>query len=234
MELDFIKEMFDAIAPRYDFLNRLLSLRQDIYWRRVMISALNLSDNDTVLDVACGTGDVMIEVINQKENQTRVIGVDFAPEMLRLARTKLNAKNMGADIPLIAGNGLHLPFSSNTFDAITIAFGIRNIMDRETALKGFFDRLKPGGSLAVLELATPRHKLFLALYLFYFSRILPLIGSFFSKHIKAYTYLPESVINFPPPEEFANIMKQAGFKKIKWRRMTMGIATVHIGYKPGP
>lgn len=233
MELDFIKEMFDAIAPRYDLLNRLLSLRQDIYWRRVMISALNLSDGDTILDVACGTGDVMIEVMNQKKNQTRMIGIDFAPEMLKLARPKLNAKNLHADVPLIAGNGLHLPFASNTFDAITIAFGIRNIMDRETALSGFFDRLKPGGSLAVLELATPRHKLFLALYLFYFSRILPLIGSFFSKNIKAYTYLPESVIHFPPPEEFAKIMKRVGFTKIKWRCMTMGIATVHIGHKPG-
>ncbi len=244
MELDFIKEMFNAIAPRYDFLNRLLSLRQDVYWRRVMISALNLTNQDIILDVACGTGDVMIEIIDRNPNQKQVIGVDFAPEMLKLASNKLTQKNTGRNthqsihrnihksIQLIAGNGLHLPFSSNTFDAITIAFGIRNIMDRESALTCFFNCLKPGGALAVLELATPKNKFFLSLYLFYFKRILPLIGSFFSKQINAYTYLPESVINFPAADEFAAIMKQAGFTGIKWQSLTMGIATLFIGYKP--
>jgi len=245
MELDFIKEMFNAIAPRYDFLNRLLSLRQDVYWRRVMISSLNLTDQDIILDVACGTGDVMIEIIDQSPNQKQVIGVDFAPQMLKLASNKLASKNVGQNIDqsihqnihqsiqLLAGNGLHLPFAANTFDAITIAFGIRNIMDRKSALTCFFNCLKPGGALAVLELATPKHPLFLSLYLFYFKRILPIIGAFFSKQINAYTYLPESVINFPPADKFAAIMKQAGFRDIKWQSLTMGIATVFIGYKPG-
>lgn len=236
MELDFIKEMFNAIAPRYDFLNRLLSLRQDVCWRRVMISALNLTDQDIVLDVACGTGDVMIEIIDQNPNQKQVIGVDFAPQMLKLAWNKLALNNMSQSlhqsIQLLAGNGLYLPFASNTFDAITIAFGIRNIMDRKSALTCFFNCLKPGGALAVLELATPKHPLFLSLYLFYFKRILPIIGAFFSKQINAYTYLPASVINFPAANEFAAIMKQAGFRNIKWRSLTMGIATVFIGYKP--
>jgi len=240
MELDFIKEMFNAIAPRYDFLNRLLSLRQDVYWRRVMILALNLTNQDIILDVACGTGDVMIEIIDQKPNQKQVIGVDFAPEMLKLARNKLSTKNISQkvrqnihqNIKLLAGNGLHLPFSPNTFDAITIAFGIRNIMDRKSALTCFFNCLKPGGAIAVLELATPKNKFFLSLYLLYFSRILPIIGAFFSKQMNAYTYLPKSVINFPPADEFSAIMKQAGFRNIKWRNLTLGIATVFIGYKP--
>lgn len=245
MELGFIKEMFNTIAPRYDFLNRLLSLRQDIYWRRVMISALNLTDQDIILDVACGTGDVIIEIIDQNPNQKQVIGVDFAPEMLKLARRKLNTKNIGQtvhqsihqnihhNIQLIAGNGLHLPLPANTFDAVTIAFGIRNIMGRKSALTCFFNCLKPGGALAVLELATPKNKFFLSLYLLYFSRILPMIGAFFSKQMNAYTYLPASVINFPPADKFAAIMKQAGFTGIKWRSLTLGIATVFIGYKPG-
>ena len=232
MELDFIKEMFDSIAPRYDFLNRLLSLRQDVYWRRTMITALDLPDNAAVLDIACGTGDVLIEILNRTGNQQLVVGADFAPEMLKIANTKLLKGDFSPKTQLIAGNALYLPFAANTFDAITIAFGIRNIMDRKLALIRFFDCLKPGGKVAVLELATPKNKFFLSLYLFYFSRILPIIGSFFSKHLKAYDYLPASVINFPPPDKFSAIMKQAGFGGIKWRRLTMGIATVHIGQKP--
>lgn len=232
MELDFIKEMFDAIAPRYDFLNRLLSLRQDVYWRRTMITALDLPDNAAVLDVACGTGDVLIEIMRRGGKQKRIVGTDFAPEMLKLAKIKLLRENFSPGIDLVAGNGLHLPFAPDTFDAVTIAFGIRNIMDRKAALSCFFDCLKPGGRVAVLELATPRNKFFLSFYLFYFARILPLIGAFFSKHLKAYDYLPKSVINFPPPDEFAAIMKQAGFTDIKWRGLSLGIATVHIGRKP--
>lgn len=232
MELDFIKEMFNSIAPRYDFLNRLLSLRQDIYWRRTMITALNLPNNTAILDVACGTGDVLIEIFHQTNNQKLIIGADFAPEMLKVANTKLLKGDFSPKVQLIAGDGLHLPFAAHTFDAVTIAFGIRNIIDRKSALVSFFDCLKPGGKVAVLELATPANKFFLSLYLFYFSRILPIIGAFFSKHLKAYDYLPASVINFPPPAEFAAIMKQAGFEGIIWRRLTMGIATVHIGQKP--
>jgi len=232
MELDFIKEMFDSIAPRYDFLNRLLSLRQDVYWRRTMITALDLPENMTVLVVACGTGDVLIEILNRTRSPRLIVGVDFAPGMLKLAKTKLYHSDIGSSVQLIAGNALHLPFARRSFDAVTIAFGIRNIMDRESALKSFFNCLKPGGKVAVLELATPANKFLLSLYLFYFSRILPLIGAFFSKHLKAYNYLPASVINFPPPDQFAAIMRQAGFCEIKWRRLTMGIATVHIGQKP--
>jgi demethylmenaquinone methyltransferase/2-methoxy-6-polyprenyl-1,4-benzoquinol methylase len=232
MELEFIKEMFDAIAPRYDFLNRLLSLRQDVYWRRTMITALRLPQNAAVLDVACGTGDVLVEISEQRPDQGLIIGTDFAPRMLDLAKDKLIRKGLDTRVHLLAGNGLHLPFLAGTFDAVTIAFGIRNIMDRESALAGFFDCLKPGGKLAVLELATPGHPFFLSLYMFYFSRILPFIGAFFSRHMKAYNYLPTSVLNFPQPKEFAAIMKETGFSGIKWRRLTFGIATIFIGQKP--
>jgi len=234
MELEFIKEMFDAIAPRYDFLNRLLSLRQDVYWRRTMITALRLPQNAAVLDVACGTGDVLVEISEQRPDQGLIIGADFAPRMLILAKSKLIRKGLDTRVHLLAGNGLHLPFPAASFDAVTIAFGIRNIMDRESALAGFFDCLKPGGKLAVLELATPGHPFFLSLYMFYFSQILPLIGTFFSRHLKAYNYLPASVLNFPKPKNFAAIMKETGFSSIKWRRLTLGIATIFIGQKPLP
>lgn len=232
MELLFIKDMFDAIAPRYDFLNRLLSLRQDVAWRRRMIAALRLPENGAVLDMACGTGDVLVEIAAQRPNHGPLIGADFAPQMLAIAKDKLARKGLDARVHLLAGNGLRPPFPPDTFDAVTIAFGIRNIMDREAALAGFLACLKPGGKLAVLELATPGHPFLLSLYLFYFSRILPLIGAFFSRHLKAYDYLPASVLNFPKPSAFAAVMTQAGFTGVKWRPLTFGIATLFIGQKP--
>lgn len=235
MELDFVREMFDAIAPRYDFLNRLLSLRQDVVWRRALIRALNLPAQAAVLDVACGTGDVLGEIAKQARQPALLAGADFAPEMLKLAMLKLNMQNPGKakhHVHLLAANALRLPFPPDTFDAITIAFGIRNIMDRESAMGGFLNCLKPGGQAGILELATPANKFFLRLYLLYFTRILPLIGAFFSRHMKAYDYLPASVIHFPPPDQFAAVMRQSGFEDVRWRRLSLGIATIHIGRKP--
>ncbi|MCU0599805.1 MAG: bifunctional demethylmenaquinone methyltransferase/2-methoxy-6-polyprenyl-1,4-benzoquinol methylase UbiE [Desulfobacterales bacterium] len=232
MELEFIRDMFDGIARRYDLLNRLLSLRQDVHWRRKMVSALNLSQNDAVLDVACGTGDVIIEILKQCNCIQQVVGVDFSLRMLQIARKKLTAVRKGGAVRLIAGNGLHLPFPEKSFTAVTIAFGIRNIVDRKTAIRVFFDCLKPGGILAVLELTTPENRYLQSLYLLYFKRLLPKIGAFFSKHLKAYSYLPESVIGFPGAREFAGIMKEAGFKNIQWRHLTLGAATLFVGYKP--
>lgn len=234
MELDFIQDMFDAIAHRYDLLNRLLSLRQDVYWRRTMISAINISEDDMILDVACGTGDVMIELLRQKKYIKQVVGVDFSFKMLRLARDKLNAFGSMPASTLVAGNGLHLPFKPGSAGAVTIAFGIRNIVDRKSALTEFHTLLKPGGALAVLELTTPENRLLQGLYLLYFQRILPKIGALFSKQLKAYAYLPQSVIHFPKANDFAAIMKQAGFTNIKWQFLTMGIATLFIGYKAAP
>ncbi len=232
MELDFIKDMFNNIAPRYDLLNRLLSLRRDIYWRREMVKALRLSNGGRVLDVACGTGDVMVELIRQKKAGKHLIGIDFAPEMLRLARQKLYPLPESDKTFLVAGNGLAMPFLPESFDAITIAFGIRNIIDRKMALQIFYEHLTPGGSLAVLELSTPRQRILKFLYFTYFERILPAIGGFLSSNRMAYHYLPASVIRYPEPEKFAGFMHSVGFKDIRWCRLTLGLATLHIGIKP--
>jgi len=229
-ELPFIREMFDTIAPKYDLLNRLLSLRQDVCWRRDMVSAMEISDSGTVLDAACGTGDVMLEIFRQKGPDISVFGIDFSPEMLRLAKDKFRSCAI-AENCLIAGNAFHLPFRSGTFDAVTIAFGIRNISDKLSVLKIFHDSLKPGGMLLVLELAAPTEGLLLSLYLLYFKKILPLIGGFFSKNVTAYRYLPDSVIKFPEPAAFAGIMRSAGFSDVRWRKLTMGIATLYVGYR---
>lgn len=232
MELGFIKDMFNHIAPRYDFLNRLLSLRRDVYWRREMVKALALPETGRVLDAACGTGDGMIELARQSKAGRLLAGVDFAPKMLEVARQKLEPLADSHQISLVAGNSLALPFTPGAFDAVTIAFGIRNIMDRKAALRQFYDQLKPGGWLAVLELATPRQRFLKTMYATYFERILPAVGGFFSSNRMAYRYLPASVLRFPEPAAFAGLMRTAGFQDIRWRRLTLGLATLHIGVKP--
>jgi demethylmenaquinone methyltransferase/2-methoxy-6-polyprenyl-1,4-benzoquinol methylase len=233
MELPFIREMFESIAPRYDLLNRLLSLKQDIYWRKAMVSAIEVHDNGALLDAACGTGDVAIEILRQKGTGVSIFGVDFSPNMLMSAKNKIKSIPDNSNIYLLAGNAFNLPFREETFDAVTIAFGIRNICDKLLVLKVFYDSLKPGGMLLVLELATPRKGFLLSSYLFYFKKVLPLIGWFLSKNLKAYQYLPSSVANFPDPKSFAAMMRSAGFKNVRWKSMTMGIVNLHVGYKNG-
>ncbi|MCW7754036.1 bifunctional demethylmenaquinone methyltransferase/2-methoxy-6-polyprenyl-1,4-benzoquinol methylase UbiE [Desulfobotulus sp. H1] len=229
-EIPFVQSMFDAIAPRYDFLNRLLSLRQDTLWRRRAVRSLQLPEKGRVLDVACGTGDVAMEVIRQHP-RAWVTGVDFSEKMLEIGREKIRVCGMGASIELKPANALHLPFEENSFDAITIAFGIRNIQDREKALDEFYRCLKPAGRLAVLELATPPEGPLRKLYLLYFKRILPLIGGLFSSNF-AYTYLPDSVMAFPGPSDFAEKIQSRGFQNVAFRPFTLGVATLYTGQKP--
>jgi demethylmenaquinone methyltransferase/2-methoxy-6-polyprenyl-1,4-benzoquinol methylase len=230
-ELGFVREMFEKIAPRYDFLNRLLSLRKDIYWRQTLVSVMEIPAKGRVLDVACGTGDIGIEIIKQKGHRVSVFGADFSTNMLRIAKNKADMLFCSSSIHLVAANAFHLPFGPEIFDAATIAFGIRNINDKTAALKNFHNSLKPKGMLLVLELTTPVKGMLLSLYLFYFKRILPLIGRLFSKNSMAYKYLPSSVANFPDAKTFALMMRDAGFKKVMWKKMTMGIATLFIGFK---
>ncbi len=229
-ELDFVREMFDRIAPRYDFLNRLLSFRQDTVWRTQMVRAARLAPNSRVLDVACGTCDVALEASAQLRSRAKIIGLDFSFGMLRLGKEKLGKKD-NKTISLLNADALFLPFGSRLFDAVFIAFGIRNIMDRKRAVQAFHDSLKKGGRLVVLELTTPEKGFFRSLYLLYFKKLLPLIGSFFSKHSNAYSYLPESVLKFPSPVEFSQLMKTAGFKNIRFKQMTFGIVTLFVGEK---
>ena len=232
MELDFIKDMFDSIAPKYDFLNRFLSLRQDVVWRRQMVKAASIPDGGMVLDVACGTCDVALEIKRQRGNQVTVSGTDFSPGMLFLGKEKILSHCCGTmDISLAAGNALALPFKDNCFDALFIAFGIRNIMDRKSALVDFHRTLKKNGKVVILELSAPRQGGFQRLYMTYFQKILPLIGGIFSKNKNAYHYLPASVLKFPGAPSFASTMKKAGFSDIQWKKMTLGIVTLFVGTK---
>ncbi len=229
-ELNFIKEMFSTIAPKYDFLNSLLSLRQDTFWRTMMVKAAELQKNSRVLDAACGTCDVALEINSQLKGQVKICALDFSFDMLLFGRKKL--KNNKERIELLNANALDLPFKHNIFDAVFIAFGIRNIMDRQRAAKAFFNSLKSKGRFVVLELTMPEKGFFCSLYLLYFQKILPLIGSFFSKNNKAYTYLPASVSNFPSPLEFSKLLNQAGFENIKFKQMTFKIVTLFVCTKP--
>jgi demethylmenaquinone methyltransferase/2-methoxy-6-polyprenyl-1,4-benzoquinol methylase len=229
-ELDFVKEMFDKISPRYDFLNRLLSFRQDTFWRNQMVGAAKLAPDSRVMDVACGTCDVALEISEQLKGRVKIFGIDFSLGMLSLGRQKLVLKE-NTTIDLLNADALHLPFKPDKFDAVFIAFGIRNIMDRKGAIRQFYKILKKEGKLVVLELTTPEKGFFRQIYLGYFKRVLPLIGSFFSKHNNAYSYLPESVLNFPDPVCFSKTMKAAGFEKIRFKQMTFGIVTLFVGTK---
>ena len=233
VELPFIREMFDAIAPKYDFLNRSLSLFQDVIWRRRAISSLGLGSGEgkKVLDVACGTCDMALEALHQTKGRVKVVATDFSYNMLTLGREKVEKEPLGKEISLVQGNGLSLPGRDNTYDAVTIAFGIRNIMDRKGALKEFFRCLKPGGRVAVLELTTPAEGVLRDFYLLYFQRVLPLIGGVFSKNRGAYTYLPHSVLNFPSRKAFEAIMEEVGFEGVSSRPMTFGIVTLFVGRK---
>ena len=230
-ELPFVREMFDAIAPRYDLLNRLLSLRQDVVWRRKMVATMAIPADGRVLDVACGTGDVVVEIMRQQGARAAVAGIDFSPGMLALAREKIDASG-SPRVSLTAGNALALPFRPGTFHAVTIAFGIRNIQDKAGALKAFYDILSPGGMVLVLELATPGPPRLRDAYLAYFQKVLPVVGRFFSRHNFAYSSLPESVARFPEPAAFMAMMQAAGFTQVCCRRLTLGIANLFVGVTP--
>ena len=231
LEIPFIREMFEKIAPTYDLLNRVLSLKQDVLWRKIMVKSTPVPKKGRVLDVACGTGDVAIEMAHQKGGLVVVDGIDFSVNMLFIARKKTE-KALMPNIRFTAADAFNPPFNESAFDAVTIAFGIRNIADKTRVLGVFNRMLKPGGALSVLELSTPQNRFFKTLYLLYFTKLLPMIGSFFSKDNHAYSYLPDSVMHFPPPAQFRNLMENAGFSDVHSRPLTFGIAVLYTGKKP--
>ena len=225
-----IRDMFDRIAPRYDFLNRLLSLGIDRRWRRFAVSQLGSPDDGTILDIATGTGDMSLEIGRQTNAGVKVVGSDFTQGMLILARKKIAKSPYHDRIMLLNSSCEALPHPSGVFDGVSIAFGIRNVIDRAQGLREMARVLKPGGRGVILEFATPTHRLVRAAYLFYFLKILPWLGGLIS-HRGAYQYLPDSVLEFPNRETFKAMMEEAGFKDVEVFDLTLGIATVHVGIK---
>lgn len=221
-----VRRMFSDIAPRYDLLNHLLSLNVDRLWRRAAARAVVADVRPRrVLDACAGTLDLSLAIAPLLNGDSRIVAADFAVPMLDLGRPKIGA----APIHEVAADGLRLPFANGTFDAATVAFGVRNLADPAAGLRELARVLEPGGRLVVLEFSTPSFAPLRAAYRFYFHRVLPWIGARLSRHDEAYSYLPASVEEFPPPTEFAALMRTSGFRRVRWRRLTGGIATLHVG-----
>lgn len=225
-----IQQMFGAIAPRYDFLNRLLSFGVDRRWRKKAVRLLKYREGSRILDVATGTGDVALEIARSTPSSVKITGADFCREMVELGEQKVAESPYAGRIDFKVAPCEDLPFAADTFDSITIAFGIRNVVDRKLGLAEMWRVLKPGGRMIILEFSTPRSLLFRQIYYFYFRRLLPVVGGLFSRY-NAYKYLPDSVLEFPSHEEFSRLISEAGFRNIHLKELTFGIATIYIGEK---
>lgn len=226
-----VERMFAAIAPRYDLLNRLLSVGFDRRWRRRAVREAGLAPRGRALDVCSGTGDVALEIARQIPGAGRVVGLDFAAPMLSLAARKVARAGLTRRVALVRGSALRLPFPAEAFDAALIAFGVRNVVDVKQALAEMHRVLRPGGRGVILEFALPRARLLRALYLGYFLRVLPRVGRAISGHPSAYTYLPDTVTRWPTPEAFGTAMTEAGFREVRFTLLTFGIVALHVGLK---
>ncbi len=227
-----VREMFAGIANRYDLLNHLLSGNTDKRWRRLVAERLHdvlSSEGARALDVACGTGDLSLALAER--TGARIVGTDFCRPMLEIAARKATATNV-TEIPFVEGDALKLPFADSSFDAVSIAFGLRNLSSVEAGLKELWRVLKPTGRAAILEFSTPVVPGFRALFKFYFTRVLPRIGGMISGSRGAYEYLPDSVSRFPDQKRLAEMMREAGFEEVEYKNLTGGIAALHLGTRP--
>ncbi len=223
-----VRTIFSEIAPRYDLLNHVLSLNIDRRWRRRAVDRLELPEGDPealVLDACAGTYDLSLELASRRGFQGRIVASDFARPMLVEGMDKVRA----SPIVPVCGDALRLPFPDDTFDRVMVAFGVRNLSDVAAGFAEFARVLRPGGRLVVLEFTTPPNRLMRGAYLFYFHRVLPLVGRIVSGHPWAYTYLPESVKEFPGPGALATLLEEAGFAEAEWGYLTGGIAAIHVG-----
>lgn len=226
-----VAAMFDAIAARYNLLNHLLSAGLDRRWRRLAIRSLRLTGGERVVDVCTGTGDVALAAIDARPGASRVIGIDFSAEMLRLGGEKLRARGEGDRVLLARGDATRLPLASASMDAATVAFGIRNVEQPERGLAEMYRVLRPGGRLAVLEFAIPASRLVRGVYLPYFRHVLPRIGGLVSGHGSAYTYLPASVGSFIAPEAMLDFLHACGFRQASATPLSWGIVVLYAAEK---
>jgi len=225
-----IRNLFDTIAPTYDFLNHLLSLGRDFYWRRRAVQELKGFEG-RILDMATGTGDVAIEIIHQNNHRRKVFGLDFSEPMIKRARQKVLRRNLAQTITLSLGDALSLPFRDHTFDASMIAFGLRNIVNKEQALSEMARVVQKDGKVIILEFTFPQKGWMRRLYPIYFQRVLPRVGGFISGDRGAYAYLPESVFHFASAEKYEQLMRNVGLVNVSSFSLTGGVASVISGIK---
>jgi len=225
-----VADMFNNISKTYDFLNHFLSLGIDIIWRKKAINELKKDNPQQILDVATGTGDFAFEALKIL-NPKKIVGVDISQGMLDIAQQKITKRGLGDKFSIKLGDSEKLPFEANEFDAVTVAYGVRNFENLEVGLADIHRVLKSGGKAVILEFSKPKAFPIKQLYNFYFSYVTPGIGKLFSKDARAYSYLPESVAAFPDGEKFVGLMQKAGFKNTKHRPLTFGICSIYTGVK---
>ncbi|MFM8573755.1 MAG: bifunctional demethylmenaquinone methyltransferase/2-methoxy-6-polyprenyl-1,4-benzoquinol methylase UbiE [Pirellula sp.] len=228
-----VRRMFAEIAPKYDFLNHFLSLNIDRYWRSRTLSILDPKPGDPFLDVCTGTGDLALAAAKRLDSQTQVIGSDFCGEMLQFARKKQVRMRLDQhQLAFLEADTTSLPFESDRFQTVSVAFGLRNVVDTLQGLREMVRVCRPGGTIAVLEFSQPTLPGLKQIYQFYFRRILPGIGNQVAKNSKeAYAYLPASVSQFPSGQAMADLMTQVGLGNVRYIPMTFGIATLYLGKK---
>lgn len=226
-------KMFDRIAHRYDLLNRLLSFGQDVVWRRKVAGFLPEFPQLKVLDLATGTGDLLISLYQKDPRISSGIGIDLSEKMLEVGREKLKAYPENPPLTLRRGDAVDIPFPAGSFHAVTIAFGIRNVLDVEESLREMRRVLVPGGRALILEFSLPKNVFIKGSYLFYFRKILPMVGGLISGDADAYRYLNRTVESFPFGEEFCRLMTKNGFRNVGFKPLTFGVASIYYGSKPG-
>ena len=238
-----IREMFGEISPRYDFLNHFLSAGTDFYWRWRCVRAAPVQNDLPILDVCTGTGDLAVAYWRHAAGRVRVVGADFTHEMLRLANRKVESLTTRsiergtairvAAIDFVEADAQRLPFADNQFQIVSVAFGLRNVADTEQGLREMARVCAPGGNVVVLEFSLPRNRLIGGAYGWYFRHVLPRIGQLLSRNRQsAYSYLPDSVSEFPSGERLAAMMNCCGLERVIWQPLTFGLATVYVGMKP--
>ncbi len=224
-----VTQMFDAISGNYDGLNRVISFGIDIKWRRKVVELVKSKNPDTILDIATGTGDLAINLA--ETNASKIIGLDISSGMLEIGKDKIKKKHLDSKIEMVLGDSENMPFNDNTFDAITVAFGVRNFETLENGLKEIYRVLKPNGAFVILETSIPTKTPYKQGYVFYSKNILPLIGKLFSKDKSAYNYLSESASVFPYGEALNNILRKIGFINVEDFPQTFGVATIYKSSK---
>lgn len=226
---EVVREIFNDIAPKYDLLNHFLSMNIDKSWRRKAMKCIPGDKKELSLDVACGTGDFSIAAY--KAGVKQVIGVDISSNMVSIGQKKIREMGLEKVITLQSGDSEHLEFPDDTFDAVTVAFGVRNFEHLEQGLREMHRVLKKEGLAIILEFSMPEHFPMKQFYKFYFRHILPTLGGWISGNKNAYTYLPESVMKFPQGQNFLQILSSCGYTKVRQKKLTFGIANIYIGVK---
>tara|TARA_R110000868_G_scaffold138716_3_gene353069 strand:- start:136 stop:879 length:744 start_codon:yes stop_codon:yes gene_type:complete len=224
-----VTKMFDTISKNYDGLNRVISFGIDIKWRKKVVEILKKEQPESILDIATGTGDLAIALVNT--GAKKIIGLDISPGMLAVGKDKVKDKNLNNIIEMVVGDSENLVFDDNSFDAVTVSFGVRNFETLETGMAEILRVLKPNGSLVILETSVPTKTPYKQGYKFYTKNILPLIGKMFSKDNSAYGYLSESASVFPHGENFNNILREIGFIDVTNKPQTFGVASIYIAKK---